>query len=80
MQIIFRARGQRERKWQRPGGLDRRSHALDRMFDVVDRIAGAARGVLDRSADDAGGGGKANRFGNGVRIVTVTVFEIGIDR
>ena len=60
--------------------LGRGAHACHGQIELVDRVLGIARGILDRAADRTGLGGKTDRLGRGGRLVGEAVLQIDIDR
>ena len=80
VQIILRARGQREGERKRSRCLNRCLDSRHRVFETIDGAFLAAGGVFDRAADNACRRGESNRLGCGGWVVTKSVLQIGVDR
>ena len=80
MEEILRARREREWKCEAACRLHRRVDSLDRMFECIDRIVVAIGAVFDGAAGEPGGGRHPDGVGDGLRIISKSVLEVGAHR
>src|SRR5262249_48583547 len=79
-EVVLRTPGYRERKRQSARHLHHGTDALDRSFEIVDRILRPASGIFDRAAPESGGGGQSKSLRDGRGVISEAVLEVGADR